>query len=169
MNPDKLTFESEKLVVDWISFKFQYLDNNTMMQIANYLFKLGFNSYQESDKLAQPIKESILVSPKNKFEALFVIEGPYWQGTTLQFSESNAFVFYTFVQKKLIHWTIFSSAILSRFDLYYSRNNKREDKISTREFLENSQRELNQRGRNLTLEKNSKGFILGIGSRRSNN
>jgi hypothetical protein len=51
-----LSFESENLVVDWISFKFQYLDNPTMMQITNYLFKLGFNSYQESVKLAKPIK-----------------------------------------------------------------------------------------------------------------
>ena len=46
MNPNKVTFESENLIVDWISFKFQYLDNPTMMQITNYLFKLGFNSYQ---------------------------------------------------------------------------------------------------------------------------
>jgi len=63
----------------------------------------------------------------------------------------------------------FSSAVLNRFDLYYSRNNKREDKISTREFLENSQKELNRRDRNVSLEKNSKGFILKIGNRRSNN
>jgi hypothetical protein len=169
MNPNKLTFESEDLIVDWISFKFQYLDNINMMQIANYLLKLGFNSYQESGKLAQPIKESILVSPQNKFQALFITEGAYWEGTTLHFSGSNAFVFYMFVQKELIHWTIFSSAILSRFDLYYSRKNKKEDKTSTREFLENSQRDLNQSGRNVSLEKNSKGFILRIGNRRTNN
>jgi hypothetical protein len=169
MKPNKFSFESENLQVDWISFKFQYLDNPTMTHITNYLFKLGFNSYQESGKLAKPIKEPILVTSKNKFEVLFVKEGPYWQGTILQFSGSNALGFYTFVQKNLIDWTIFSSAVLNRFDLYYSRYNKREDKISTREFLENSQIELNQRDRNVSLEKNSKGFILGIGSRRSNN
>ena len=27
MNQNKLTFESEKLTVDWISFKFQHLEN----------------------------------------------------------------------------------------------------------------------------------------------
>ena len=134
-----------------------------------YLFELGFNSYQESGRLAKPIKEPIQVNFNNKFEVLFVKEGPYWQGTTLQFSGSNAFVFYAFVQKNLIDWTIFSSAVLNRVDLYYFRNNKRKDKISTREFLENSQKKLNQRGRNVNLEKNSKGFILKIGSRRSNN
>jgi len=62
MKQNKFTFESENLVVDWISFKFQYLDNPTMMQIANYFIKIGFNSYQKSGKLATPIKESILVS-----------------------------------------------------------------------------------------------------------
>jgi hypothetical protein len=62
MKQNKFTFESENLVVDWISFKFQYLDNPTMMQIANYFIKIGFNSYQKSGKLAKPIKESILVS-----------------------------------------------------------------------------------------------------------
>ena len=169
MAPNKLIFQSEELVVDWISFKFQYLDNPTMMPIANYLFKIGFNSYQESGKLAQPIKKPILVNLKNKFEVLFIKEGPYWQGTTLQFSGSNAFVFYAFVQKKLIDWTIFSSGVLSRFDLYYSRTNKIGDKISDTEFFENSQKELSRRNRNVNLEKNSKGFILKIGSRRSNN
>ena len=63
---------------------------------------MGFNSYQESGKLAKPVKESIFVSSKNKNEVLFVREGPYWEGTTLQFSGLNAFVFYTFAQKNLI-------------------------------------------------------------------
>jgi len=169
MTQNKFSFESENLVVDYITFKFQDLEDSTKTKIANYLFKIGFNSYQESGKLAKPIKEPIQVNFNNKFEVLFVKDGPYWQGTTLQFSGSNAFVFYAFVQKNLIDWTIFSSGVLSRFDLYYSQTNKRDDKISTREFLENSQRKLNRRGRNVSLEKNSKGFILKIGNRRSNN
>ena len=131
--------------------------------------KIGFNSYQESGKLAKPIKESILVSSKNKSEVLFVKEGPYWEGTTLHFSASNASVFYSLVQKKLIDWTIFSSGVLSRFDLYYSRTKKIKDKISVRDFLENCQRKLKQTNKNVSFEKNPKGLILRIGSRRSNN
>ena len=92
MKKNKLTFESEKLVVDWISFKFQNLESTEQIKIANYLFRLGFNSYQESGRLAQPIKEPIQVNLNNKFEVIFVNEGPYWKGTTLQFSGSNAFV-----------------------------------------------------------------------------
>jgi hypothetical protein len=74
MNQNKLTFESEKLTVDWISFKFQHLEN--IEGIAQYLFKIGFNSYQESGKLAKLIKESIFVSSKNKFQVCFVGDNP---------------------------------------------------------------------------------------------
>lgn len=88
-----LNFESENLVVDWISFKFQYLEDSTKTKIANYLFKMGFNSYQESGKLAKPIKESILVSSKNKFEVRFVLDNSYWNGILLHFSGSNAAFF----------------------------------------------------------------------------
>jgi hypothetical protein len=70
MNQTKFTFESENLVVDWISFKFQKLENSRQSKLANYLFKLGFNSFQESGKLAKPRKESILVRSQNKFEVL---------------------------------------------------------------------------------------------------
>jgi len=62
MTQNKFNFEFENLIVDWISFKFQHLNKFTETEITNYLFKLGFNSYQESGKLAKPIKESILVS-----------------------------------------------------------------------------------------------------------
>ncbi len=37
----KLTFQSENLVVDYISFKFQKLEDSTKRKIADYLFKLG--------------------------------------------------------------------------------------------------------------------------------
>ena len=112
MNQTKFTFKSENLVVDWISFKFQKLEDSTKTMIANYLFKLGFNSYQESGKLAKPIKEPILESPNNKFEVLFVKEAPYWEGTLIQFSGSNTTRFYSFVQKKLIHWELPASSTI---------------------------------------------------------
>ena len=117
----------------------------------------------------KPIKEPILVSSKNKFEVCFVLDNSYWQGTLLYFSGSNATVFYNLAQKKFIDWTIFSSSVLSRFDIYYSRTKKIKDKISVRDFLENCQRKLKQTNKNVSFEKNPKGLILKIGSRRSNN
>ena len=86
MNQNKLTFESENLVVDYISFKFQYLEDFTKTKIADYLFKIGFNSYQESGKLTKPIKEPILVNSKNQFQVCFVRDNSYWDGTLLHFS-----------------------------------------------------------------------------------
>jgi chemotaxis regulatin CheY-phosphate phosphatase CheZ len=67
MKQNRLTFESKNLVVDWVSFKFQSLEDNDQRKIVHYLSKLGFDSYQESGKLANPIKESILVSLLLKF------------------------------------------------------------------------------------------------------
>lgn len=96
MNQNKLSFANENLVVDYISFKFQYLEDFTKTKLADYLFKIGFNSYQESGKLTKPIKESILVSSKNKFEVCFVGDNPYWDGTLLHFSGLNAARFYFF-------------------------------------------------------------------------
>ena len=99
MTQNKFTFQSQNLVVDYITFKFQHLEDSTKTKIANYLFKIGFNSYQESGKLAQPIKQSILVNSKNKSEVLFVVDNPYWQGTLLQFSGANAKNFYSLVKR----------------------------------------------------------------------
>ena len=168
MNQNKFTFKSENLVVDYISFKFQHLDNFTQKEITNYLFKLGFNSYQESGKLAKPIKEPIQVNFKNQLEVLFVQEAPYWQGTTLHFSGFNATQFYFFSKEQIIDWTVFSSGILNRVDLYYSRTNKTDDKISVREFFENCHKQLTQTNKNVSFDKNSKGLILKIGNRKSN-
>ena len=111
---NKLSFESERLVVDYLSFKFQKLENSTQRKIADYLFKLGFNSYKESGKLTKP-----MVSSKNKFEVCFVGDNPYWDGTLCHFSGLNASRFYFFSKEQIIDWTIFFSAVLSRFDLYF--------------------------------------------------
>jgi len=113
MNQNKLTFQSEKLQVDWIGFKFQKLDHFGQTKLAKHLFKIGFNYYQESGKLAKPIKEPILVSSNNKFQVLFVNEGPYWKGTSVYFYGASATFFYSPV--KQINWKFFSSAILGMF------------------------------------------------------
>jgi hypothetical protein len=94
----------------------------------------------------------------NKFEVLFVRQEPYWRGTTLRFSGLNSIAFYTLIQKGLIDWTLFSSGILSRFDLYYSRKNKKSDKILITDFLDNSFRKLKQTNKNVSLENNSLKF-----------
>lgn len=135
MEQNKFTFKDTNLTVDRIGFKFQNLDNFAQTNLAEYLFKIGFNSYQESGKLAKPVKESIFLSSDNKFQVLFVNEGPYWKGTSVHFSITNAAFFYSLIERKLINWKFFPSAILGRFYLNYFRNNKTDYKILANEFL----------------------------------
>jgi len=66
-------------------------------------------------------------------------------------------------------WKIFDTATLSRFDIYYSRENNKQDKISSADFLENCYNKIRQTTKNVTLEKNRRGLILKIGNRKSNN
>ena len=166
MNQNTLNFNTQNLVVDYITFKFQdsQCEQN---KIAKYLFNLGFNSYQQSGKLSKPIQERILVNSKNQFEILFVNDHSYWKGTLLQFSGLNASRFYFLAKQNNIDWQIFEKATLSRFDINYSRENKK-DKISSIDFLESCYKKLKQTNYKVQLEKNRKGFILKIGNRKSN-
>ena len=79
MSKNKLTFESENIVVDYLSFKFQHLEDWKEKELASYLLKLGFNCYKESGKLRKPIKTPIFMGLKNIHEACFVVDNPYWQ------------------------------------------------------------------------------------------
>lgn len=167
MKQNKLSFESENLVVDYISFKFQKLDNFTLKEIASYLFQIGFNSYFVSGRLAKPMKESILVDSKNSYEVLFVIENSYWKGTKLDFSGLNGKFFYTLVQQKLVSWELFSSATLGRFDINFSRKNREFDKTSVEDFFEDCHKKVRRTNKNVKFEKKSSGVSLKIQNRKS--
>jgi len=47
MKENKLSFASENLVVDYISFKFQYLENWKKRELAPHFLKVRFNCYQK--------------------------------------------------------------------------------------------------------------------------
>ena len=71
MRQNKLTFESENLVVDYISFNIQGLvGRKQVKQIAKYLFQnFGFNS---TLALGSDGKEEILFNDsKNKYQVYF--------------------------------------------------------------------------------------------------
>ena len=93
----------------------------------------------------------------------------FWKGTLLQFSGLNASRFYFLAKQNIIDWKIFDTVTLSRFDIYYSRENNKQDKISSADFLENCYKKIKQTSKNVTLEKNRRGLILKIGNRKSNN
>ena len=74
----------------------------------------------------------------------------------LQFSGLNDSRFYFLAKQNIIDWKIFDKASLSRFDIYYSRENNKQDKISSADFLENCYKKIKQTSKNVTLEFSSK-------------
>ena len=112
------SFESRNLIVDYITFKFPDLKDFDRERIAEYLFQLGFNSYQESGKLVKPTKEPILVNFKNQFEVCFVRDNPYWKGDLLHFSGFNARKFYNLIKNKSVSWELFSDSVLHRLSVF---------------------------------------------------
>ena len=169
MNRTKLSFDSENLVVDYISFKFQDLEDWKEKELASYLLKLGFNCYKESGKLAKPIKEPIFVNSKNKFQACFIVDNPYWQGTVVRFSGLSARFFYMLLKEKKLTGEVFSDGILGRFDIYYCREDRKTDKNRPEDFLEACHKKVRKTNQNVSFEKNQKGLILKLGNRKGNN
>ena len=167
MSSKSLNFDNQNLVVDWISFKFQDSEFD-QDKLTNYLFDRGFNVYQKSGKLKESNKEGILIDSKNQHEIYLVKDNLYWKGSLLQFSGLNARRFYFLAKQNNIDWKIFDKATLSRFDIYYSRENNKLDKISSEDFLESSYQKIKQTNKNVTLGKNKRGLILKIGNRKSN-
>ena len=89
MTQNKLTFESENLVVDWIGFNIQGLFNRKQVErIAKYLFQnFGFNS---TFALGPDGKQETLFSnSKNKYQVSFrayKYSDVYWDGIKIDFS-----------------------------------------------------------------------------------
>lgn len=121
--------------------------------------KLGFNSYEKSLKFTNPIKKSILYNLKNEYEVVFVEHHSYWSGTLLNFTGINGAVFYQFIQKNFIDWNFFSSVTLNRFNLNYSRKNKKTDKGSIQDFSLNAKKKLNKPIKTLVLRKIRKAWF----------
>lgn len=87
----------------------------------------------------------------------------------VHFSGDNATQFYKLAQKKLIDWTIFSSANLTRFDLHYCRYYKAYDNLTPEKFLQEVTFQIGRTRRNVSFKKNQKGCLLTIGNRKTAN
>ena len=120
-----------------------------MKEIAFYPFKIGLNSYSVSGRLAKPIKEPILVDPKNRYEVLFVIDNSYSEGAKLDFSGLNGKFFFSLLRQKLVSWELFSSATLGRFYINFSRKNRGFDKTSVENFFEDCHKKVRRTNKNV--------------------
>lgn len=176
MNQNKLTFDIENLVVDWIGFNIQGLVHKKQIkQIAKYLFQnFGFNS---TFTIGSAGKEEYLFNEsKNKYKVSFRVYNYseiYWDGLKIDFSGLNGHQFYKFMGANLVNWKIFShkkDIRLSRLDLCYSCK-KTNAKTNFKTFLEQCYQKVvrNKAIKNFRLQQNSFSLILKIGRRGSPN
>jgi len=125
----KFTFESENLVVDYISFNIQGLgDRKQVERIAKYFFQiLGFNSTFAKGSTGN--EEDLFFDFQNQHQVsfryyLYASEyTTYWSGTKVKFSGKNATQFYNIIKQQKFDWNLFDlkNIKLGRFDYYYFR------------------------------------------------
>ena len=181
MNPNKLTFESQNLVVDYISFNIQGSIKTSInpKSIANYLFQnFGFNS---NIAIGRDGKEKSLFYDNRNQHRLSFRQYEYnpefksfWEGTIIHFSGKNAAQFYKIIQSQNFDWNIFQPyrLKLSRFDLCYFRETKiTEQKADLELFLNKCYQKTFARSKKNIAKytRNNQGLILRIGSRKSSN
>ena len=182
MNQNKLTFESENLVVDWIGFNIQGLiDRKQLKQIANYLFRaFGFNSTIIKRINGKWKSESLNYDRQNQFQVSFRQHEydpeakSFWVGTKINFSGNNAAQFYKLIQSQKLDWNSFQPyrLSLSRFDLCYFRETKPNQQKGDLELFMNKccQKTFARSKKNIAeYTRNHQGFILRIGARKSPN
>ena len=125
MTQNRLTFESQSLIVDWISFNISVGANFDRNRMAEYFLNLGFNS---SQRINQGKMEFLFWDEKNVHQVLFwkktynPLNKSYWNGTSVIFNGENASHFYEMVRMELIDWTIFDFKFteLGRLDIKYT-------------------------------------------------
>jgi hypothetical protein len=176
----KFTFESENLVVDYISFNIQGLgDRKQVEPFAKYFFQiLGFNS--TFAKGSNGNEEDLFFNFQNQHQVsfryyLYASEYmTYWSGTKVNFSGKNATQFYIIIKQQKFDWNIFdlSSTSLGRFDYYYFKpitDEHNDDK--QKYFIQSSCDKIltNYKRRKATFGREEKSYVTRIGFRTSSN
>jgi len=173
-----INFDSENLVVDWLSFNIK--NSMNPKPIATYFSKLGLNStFKEGSN-----SKDLISKKENKFHVLFLKQtyNPesknFWDGTTLIFSGSNANYFYQMMKTKKLNWSVFDlhHLTLSRLDLSYFRKDSGKKNTSDQNkhvefFMQKCCQKIHTKSkrRHASWSRSSKGLILKIGNRQSPN
>ena len=167
MKENKLSFQSENLVVEWIGFSIQGLVN--ILPIANYLFQnFGFNSTLISGSDRK--QKTISFNPRTKYHVYFTeyrYSDSYWDGIKIDFSGKSSSYCYELIQKQNFDWNIFRlpNLSISRFDLYYFRERHHNDqKDQLEKIFSDSLSKLhnNYKKDRFNYQPDTKGYILQI-------
>jgi hypothetical protein len=123
MQQNKLTFESENLLVDYISFKFEGLMDPEML--ARRLSK-----HFTPHVIINDVPSIIFHGLKKKYKVSirqYTGSKGYWVGTQIIFSGENGAYFYKFIQTQRFDWGLLNfdqqTLSLGRIDLCFSRPN----------------------------------------------
>nr|QUW40432.1 hypothetical protein [Haslea sp.] len=182
MKENKLTFQSQNLIVDYISFNIPgFMDPASMYKIASYFSEFfGFNSTLGKGNVAKPKEEIIFYDARNSHKFCFKqleynpSSKSFWEGTKINFSGKNAAYCYNLIKAQRFDWSIFAlnrqTLSLSRFDLCYYRTNDSTDTTeSFDKFLVDSRSQIQNstNTRHITLKDSPEGKILKV-NRRNN-
>lgn len=174
-NRNKLSFESENLVVDYISFNIQ--GSIDPKPIAKYLFqKFNFNSTIGSNET----ETTLFFDNTNQHQVSFrqYVYDPesksYWVGTKVDFAGKDALYFYSCIKTHLFDWNIFElkNTSLGRLDLHYFRQSELTNQEHQIEhFMEKCCRRIDAKSKRkkATWARDNNALILKIGSRSSSN
>lgn len=113
MKENKLTFQYQNLIVDYLEFKFNVLPEFIKQKIVLSFFKLGFNSFDVDKKYRNPVQDSIQTNSKNQYQIQFVVNiSSYWNGVCVAFPGNSAALFISFQKKKRLTGTYLIVLIL---------------------------------------------------------
>jgi len=125
IRPKQLSFQSEKLEIDYITLNVSIKGDIDPESIARFLYLKGFNStFQESEQSAP---ENLLWNKLNKYNVILVKHerNPkkeiFWNGLAVRFPGSSGKFFYHLLKEKLIKFELFpeQNIKLGRLDLHY--------------------------------------------------
>lgn len=121
-NDNKLSFESENLQVDYLTFNIESKEPERLQKIANY-FSKNFQCNSFLIDVQDSTKNRVLSQKHKKYcKAEFRTNyTKYWPGTIISFSGNHARFFYETIQNKQLDKDIFDldSTNIGRIDLCY--------------------------------------------------
>ena len=147
MNQNKLSFQSQNLIVDYLESKFNVLPKFIKQKIVQSFFKLGFNSFYVDKKYRDPVQDSIQTNSNNQYQIQFVVNvSSYWNGVCVAFPGNSSAFFYQLSKEKKIDWNLFYSANINRFDLNYIRTIDPSQERQVVDFFKQSEQIIHSKG-----------------------
>lgn len=172
MKENKLTFESQNLVVDYIRFNIEGLID--VKPIYNYLVKsFGFKSIIKKN-------EGLEMNYHNKNQLVVVFVSYeydpklniFWSGWQINFPGLSGDYLYSLIKKNRLDWKILNGAILSRIDIsYFRKSHYGDSNEQVKNFLESSYLNIRNKSKRqkVNFNPNKRPYLLKIGHRGSLN